>query len=115
MTAQEKLNEEKPVAEEENPAEEEKEVADEPIKESVEDDNRVNLIEAENLLLKAEREATPERIKAVAAVPEDDRQALVESWPQRGGVARPESSPPKYTHGNFEIPKDTKKFAAWLR
>lgn len=118
MTAQEKLNEEKPDTKPDEENEEEKKAA--PAVESVEQDDteekdRVHLLEAENLLLKAGREATPERIRAVAAVTEEDRQPLVESWPEQGGVARPEVSPPKYQHGGFEIPTDTKKFAAWLR
>lgn len=78
-------------------------------------DRHVALIEAENLLLKAGREATPERINAVAAVEPEARELLVESWPARDTVERPATSPPKFQHGKFEIPKDTKKFAAWLR
>jgi hypothetical protein len=117
MTAQEKLDEEKPAPEqkEEKPAEEAQAV---PAKESVEEEetSRINLVEAENLLLKAGRDATPERIKAVAAVDEEDRQVLVESWPEKETHSRPASSPPRHKYDeSFEIPKDTKKFAAWLR
>jgi hypothetical protein len=110
------LNDDKPAPEqEEKPAEEAQAV---PTKESVEEEetSRINLVEAENLLLKAGRDATPERIKAVAAVDEEDRQVLVESWPEKETHSRPASSPPRHKYDeSFEIPKDTKKFAAWLR
>ena len=114
MTAQEKLKpkaKEEPAAEE--PAEEEKAMESKESKPTT--DGHVLLLEAENLLLKASRDATPERIKAVAAVEESDRETLVESWPKKDGHERPLTSPPKYSSEDFEIPKDTKKFAAWLR
>lgn len=65
---------------------------------------KVNLIEAENLLLKSGRAATPAQVAAVAAVPADQRQALVDTWPVKfvestgghgngNGKPRPDASP----------------------
>lgn len=67
-----------------------------PAAESTIDSAKFNLLESENLLLKAGRDATPERIQAVAAVPKETRQKLVESWPshQVAPNARPAASPP---------------------
>lgn len=68
-----------------------------PAEESAKIAERMNLIEAENMLLRARREATQARIKAVAAVPQADRKQLVESWPTEGvsgSVQRPGASPP---------------------
>lgn len=71
--------------------------AEAPAEESVKTTERLNLIESENLLLKANREATPERVQAVALMPPDARKKLVESWPAKQTIQeskRPQSSPP---------------------
>lgn len=109
LTAQEKL---KPKAKEE-PAEEPTE--EEPT-ESVDHAALIAKLQATNLLLEAGRDATPERVKAVAAMDESERQQLVESWPSKENRQRPTSSPPKHRDdGTIEFPRDTKKFAARLR
>lgn len=60
------------------------------------------------LLESLDREATPVRVKALAALTEEaDRKSLVESWPVRTSK-RPESSPPKYSlqeQEHSELPK----------
>lgn len=103
-------------ASDENPAEEE----EKKMKESVdtETNERIAILEAKNMLLESGREATPERVRAVAAVGEDDRELLVDSWPLKESVSRPESSPSKYTNKAgeaFDFPRDTKQFADRLR
>ena len=53
--------------------------------------NRINRLEAQNALLEAGIDATPERISAVAGVPEDQRKKLVESWPAKTNGNKPRS------------------------
>jgi hypothetical protein len=79
----------------EEPAAEEK-----PTEESVKLAKKLALLEAKNLLLESGREATPERVTAVALMPEAERPKLVESWPAKEALResglgeRPQSSPP---------------------
>ena len=108
MTAQEKL---KPKPKEEPAEEVEEEVA-----ESKNHSALIAKLQATNLLLESGREATPERVKAVAAMDESERQILVESWPVKDSRTRPATSPPKHQDdGILGFPRDTKKFAASLR
>ena len=99
-------------------------VEEEPVEENTdhEDENKPfpESIVAENLLLRAGREATPEQIVAVAAVPAASRKALVESWPAKdsGEVARaprPGSSKPLTESVDADFDRDPEKFAASLR
>ena len=76
--------------------------AEPPAEESVKEALRINLLEAENMLLRDGREATAERIQAVAAVPKEARKKLVESWPAKAtqiteSRTRPSISPPAKT------------------
>ena len=64
-------------------------------------EKRLAMMEATNLLLSADVEATPERVAAIAAVDTVQRQPLVESWPKRHPAPerrsfrpRPLTSPP---------------------
>jgi hypothetical protein len=72
---------------------------------------------ATNMLLESGREATPERVKAVAAADEGDRTALVESWPTGTPTSpKPPTSPPKHQEdGSVVFSQDPKLFAAQLR
>lgn len=115
LKAQEKLMD-KPAEEpaEEEPAEE-AETEEETATESIE--HKLLVAEAKNLLLESGREATPERVRAVAAASEKDRKLLVESWPAKATRERPATSKPKYAeeNGTPDFPRDPKKFAASLR
>lgn len=52
-------------------------------------------LKAKALLLESGREATPVRVKALAAADEADHKALLESWPLlEGSIERPDRSPP---------------------
>lgn len=70
-----------------------------PATESVDSDmaQRFNLMEAENMLLKAGREASPEQVIAVAAVAKDKREALVKTWPAK--LVESTGSTPTKQHG----------------
>lgn len=46
-------------------------------------ESKLAMLEAKTLLLESGREATPVRIKALAAAAEADRKELLESWPQK--------------------------------
>lgn len=79
-----------------------------------------NVMNAKNMLLESDREATEERVAAVAAVPAHQRKKLVESWPQKstgGSVKRPGQSPSILeSEGHDWTPaKDAKEFASRLR
>jgi hypothetical protein len=50
-------------------------------------------LKAKNLLLESDRDATPARIKALAAATDDDRKELLESWPAIEAGERPLRSP----------------------
>lgn len=60
--------------------------------------DRIAIMEAKTMLLESDREATPIRIKALAAAAPDDRKTLLESWspkePERRGSSRPATSKP---------------------
>jgi len=63
-------------------------------------EQRLALMEATNMLLSEDVEATPERVAAIAAVDPIQKKPLVESWPKRHSQRtamsqRPTSSPPK--------------------
>lgn len=67
-------------------------------------------LKAKNLLLESRRKATPERIKAIAAVDEDTQKALVESW-QEDLVGEPiREDYPKPDLGRRDS-QDTDKYA----
>ncbi len=85
-------------AEDEGSEEEEEEKAAE-VAESRKMLARLNRVEAKNMLLESDRDATPERVAAVAAIPEANRQKLVESWPAKGSQSdgeRPSYSRPAH-------------------
>lgn len=76
-------------------------------------------LKAKALLLESGREATPARVKALAAAAEDDHKELLESWPVlEEGEGRPHNSPPllesedRDTEYDFSDPE---KFAARYR
>jgi len=80
----------------------------------------IDRMEAKNMLLESDREASGERITAVAAVPERQRQKLVESWPRKtsgNGARRPGKSPSILeSEGRDWTPaKNTQEFASRLR
>lgn len=80
----------------------------------------IDRMEAKSMLLESDREASEERVSAVAAVPESHRQKLVESWPEKSNgsvVSRPGKSPSILeSEGRDWTPaKDTKEFASRLR
>jgi hypothetical protein len=54
---------------------------------------KIAQLEAKQLLLESNIEATEVRIKALAATPEADRSALLESWPVIDSVERPKRIP----------------------
>lgn len=76
-------------------------------------------LKAKALLLESGREATPARVKALAAAAEADHKELLESWPViEGDGERPPKSPPllESEGGPVDFPRnDVKKFAASLR
>lgn len=47
-------------------------------------ETRLNIADAKALLLESNREATPERVEAVAMLSPEKRKRLVESWPAKG-------------------------------
>lgn len=60
--------------------------------------SKLTRMEVKNLLLESNREATEIRVAALCAVPEGQRAALLESWPEKekpaaGGPPRPATSP----------------------
>jgi len=80
----------------------------------------IDRMEAKNMLLESGRDASNERITAVAAVPEGQRQKLVESWPEKsngGGVKRPGKSPSimESEGREWKPATDAKEFASRLR
>lgn len=79
-----------------------------------------NTMTAKNMLLESNREATEERIRAVANETEKNRQKLVESWPEKSTgnvVSRPGKSPSILeSEGRDWTPaKDSKEFVSRLR
>jgi hypothetical protein len=80
----------------------------------------IDRMEAKNMLLESGREASKERITAVAAVPEAQRQKLVESWPEKSNgkqTARPGKSPSimESEEREWKPSADSKEFASRLR
>lgn len=80
---------------------------------------RVAELEAKTLLLESGREATPVRVKALAATAEADRTELLESWPvQQQAPERPFRSPAlvesEYVDTDYAF-DDPAKFAARYR
>ncbi len=80
----------------------------------------IDRMEAKNMLLESDREATTERITAVAAVPESQRQKLVESWPEKANgttAKRPGKSPSilESEGRDWKPAEDSKEFARRLR
>ncbi|MFQ5610068.1 MAG: hypothetical protein ACE5F8_07340 [Woeseiaceae bacterium] len=93
--------------------------AEPPPEESVAE-SELKTVRAENLLLRAGREATPERIEAVAAVSTATQAKLVESWDSitsnARGQQRPPSSPPLLESAEqADFPRNPKQFADALR
>ena len=71
---------------------------------------------AKNALLESGREATAVRIKALANVGDEDRKALLESWPQLEAGERPLRSPALLESEDIDLtPSDPKRYAASLR
>lgn len=63
-------------------------------------------LKAKALLLESGREASDIRVKALASAAEDDREALLESWPLQEASERPLSSPPLIeSAGAFDFDK----------
>jgi hypothetical protein len=73
-------------------------------------------LKAKGLLLESGREATPVRIKALAACTDEDREALLESWPLLEGEdeSRPQRSPAKYVESDETVTPESirERFAA---
>jgi hypothetical protein len=99
---------------EEKPAEGDK-PEDKPTAESV--DQLKATVGAYRLLEAANVEALEVRVKAVAASPEADRQALIESWPKRTAGEKARSTGPitESTTGDWKPPANAKEVAARLR
>jgi hypothetical protein len=87
----------------EAPAEETPPTDEPPAEESVKLAQKLALLEAKTMLLESDRDASDERVRAVALMPTADRKKLVESWPAKTAPKaesfglfgeRPASSPP---------------------
>lgn len=80
---------------------------------------KVAELEAKTLLLESGREASPVRVKALAATAEAERAELLESWPitKTQSGERPLRSPPLVEADySFDVPRgDSERFAALLR
>ena len=73
-------------------------------------------LKAKNILLESGREATPIRIKALAAASDEDQAELLESWPLVETGERPLRSPGLTESFVPDFPRDDPaKFAALLR
>lgn len=64
-------------------------------------ESRLNLMEAENAILKAGRESTPARAKAVASLSGAERKELIESFPAKDGGKPAPSDRPGFRTGSI--------------